>query len=105
MVAQEWCAIVHASLDTGTHGPWARVALRQLGGIVLCVFVRQKWAGLVSRVETAATGVGVMGVGANKGAVAIRFEILRRTVCCVCAHFSAHQVRRVVGGVGVGVGW
>lgn len=90
-MAQEWAAAVHDALDRATQGPWVRVALRQMGGIVLAVFIRHQWFPLLSRVETAAVGVGVMGVGANKGAVAIRFEVLRRTVCCICAHLSAHQ--------------
>ena len=91
LVAQEWSAAAHAALDRDARGPWTRVALRQMGGIVVVVFARRPVLPLLGRVDTGALGVGVMGVGANKGAVAVRFELLRRTVCCVCSHLSAHQ--------------
>jgi hypothetical protein len=35
---------------------------------------------------------GVMGVGGNKGAVAISFSLMRRRVMVVTSHFAAHQV-------------
>ncbi len=35
---------------------------------------------------------GVLGVGGNKGAVAVEFSVHRRKVAVVCSHFAAHQV-------------
>ena len=34
-----------------------------------------------------------MGVGGNKGAVALSFSLMRRRVVVVASHFAAHQVR------------
>lgn len=41
---------------------------------------------------------GVLGVGGNKGAVAVEFTLHRRKLAIVCSHFAAHQVRH--SGVG-----
>lgn len=54
-------------------------------------------APLASRqVTTASVACGVLGVGGNKGAVAVEFSVHRRKIAVVCSHFAAHQVR--VGG-------
>ena len=43
-------------------------------------------------VATASVACGVLGVGGNKGAVAVEFTVFRRKVAVVCSHFAAHQV-------------
>ena len=43
-------------------------------------------------VNTASIACGVLGVGGNKGAVAVSFSLHRRRVAFVCSHFAAHQV-------------
>ena len=45
-------------------------------------------------VSTASIACGVLGVGGNKGAVAVSFSLHRRRIAFVCSHFAAHQVRR-----------
>ena len=35
-------------------------------------------------------GTGVMGVGKNKGGVAIRMDLHKTSLCFVGAHFTAH---------------
>lgn len=35
---------------------------------------------------------GVLGMGGNKGAVAVSFSLHRRRIAFVCSHFAAHQV-------------
>lgn len=42
--------------------------------------------------STASVACGVLGVGGNKGAVAVSFTLHRRRIACVCSHFAAHQV-------------
>jgi hypothetical protein len=42
-------------------------------------------------VTTASVGCGVMGVGGNKGGVAVSFSLFRRRIIVVCSHFAAHQ--------------
>ena len=53
-------------------------------------WVRQAYLG---EVATASVATGVLGVGGNKGAVAVSFSLYRRSIACVCSHFAAHQVR------------
>ncbi len=36
-------------------------------------------------------GCGVMGVGGNKGGVAVSFSLFRRRIIVVSSHFAAHQ--------------
>lgn len=60
--------------------------------------------GYLGEVATASVACGVLGVGGNKGAVAVEFTLHRRKMAVVCSHFAAHQVRVVVEvGVRVGV--
>jgi hypothetical protein len=42
-------------------------------------------------VSTASVACGVLGVGGNKGAVAVGFTLHRRKFAVVCSHFAAHQ--------------
>lgn len=48
--------------------------------------------GRIGEVSTASVATGVLGVGGNKGAVAVSFTLCRRRFACVCSHFAAHQV-------------
>lgn len=47
----------------------------------------------MGEVSTTCVTCGVMGVGGNKGAVALSFTLMRRRVMVVASHFAAHQVR------------
>lgn len=40
---------------------------------------------------TASVACGVLGVGGNKGAVAVEFSLFRHKVALLCSHFAAHQ--------------
>jgi hypothetical protein len=46
----------------------------------------------IGEVNTASVACGVLGVGGNKGAVAVSFTLFRRKVAVICSHFAAHQV-------------
>lgn len=70
---------------------FTRVALRQLAGMLLLVFVKREHADYIGEVSTASVACGVMGVGGNKGAVAACMSIYRRRAVFVCSHFAAHQ--------------
>lgn len=70
---------------------WSRVGTRQMSGMLVAVFVRQPLAKEVGEAHSAAVPTGVMGVGGNKGAVAVRFMLFRRTFTILCSHFAAHQ--------------
>lgn len=46
----------------------------------------------IGEVSTASVACGVLGMGGNKGAVAVSFSLYRRRIAFVCSHFAAHQV-------------
>ena len=64
---------------------------KPLVGILLSVFVKKEHFSHVKDVMLDSAGVGVMGVGGNKGGVAIRFGLYDSTVCIVNAHLAAHK--------------
>ncbi|GLI58620.1 hypothetical protein VaNZ11_000355 [Volvox africanus] len=90
--AQWWATELAAAL-TATGRTWERVALRQMSGLVIVVFCRTELQAHVGEVSTANVACGVMGVGGNKGAVAVSMSVFRRRVMFVCSHFAAHQER------------
>jgi hypothetical protein len=47
----------------------------------------------IGEVATASVATGVLGLGGNKGAVAVSFSLYRRSIACICSHFAAHQAR------------
>lgn len=67
------------------------VASKHMVGVALFVFASRDILGHVSDVQTDTVGVGVMGVGGNKGAVSIRFQLYDSQLCFVCAHLAAHM--------------
>lgn len=54
----------------------------------------------LGEVATASVATGVLGVGGNKGAVALGFTLHRRRVAFLASHFAAHQVRQIRMGQG-----
>ena len=50
----------------GQNEDWVTIAMRQLGGMLIIVFVRRPLAKYVEDIETSALGMGTMGAG-NKG--------------------------------------
>jgi len=80
-----------ASLESEGLSAWCPVALRQLSGMLVLVFVRKELFDYVGMVSTDSVGCGVLGVGGNKGAVAVGFSIFRNYLVCVNSHFAAHQ--------------
>ncbi|KAK9861838.1 hypothetical protein WJX84_010900, partial [Apatococcus fuscideae] len=70
---------------------WTRIGLRQMSGLLLLVYARNEIQGSIGEVSTASVACGVLGVGGNKGAVAVAFTLFRRRVTCICSHFAAHQ--------------
>ncbi|KAG2453429.1 hypothetical protein HYH02_001652 [Chlamydomonas schloesseri] len=92
--AQWWAAELLAALTTAGGGAaWSRVGLRQMSGMLAMVFCRTELMPHVGEVATASVPCGVMGVGGNKGAVAVSMSVYRRRIMFVCSHFAAHQER------------
>ncbi len=64
---------------------------RHLVGLSLVIYVRKNLGVHVTDVIDEKCGVGIMGVGANKGALATRFMINDFSLCFVNSHLAAHQ--------------
>ena len=62
-------------------------------GMLILVYARNHLKDDIGEVTTASVACGVLGVGGNKGAVAVEFSVHRRKIAVVCSHFAAHQVR------------
>jgi hypothetical protein len=73
-----------------------RHASRKQGG-KLCSAVGR--AQVMGEVSTASVACGVLGVGGNKGAVAVSFTMQRCKCAAICSHFAAHQVCELAKGV------
>lgn len=87
--ARFWSERCLDALGGGSH--WYQVGLRQLSGMLLMVYGRLHLKSYIGEVATASVACGVLGVGGNKGAVAVEFTLHRRKVAVVCSHFAAHQ--------------
>ena len=92
-IATQECSDEHWLMALDSHlGPsYVRVAERRMGGLTLIVFTHRRHATKISGVETSFTPTGVLGVGTNKGAVALAFCIRGVRLCVVNAHLAAHQ--------------
>ena len=92
--AQGWAGLVEDALNDSC-GPgglgWVRVGLRQMAGMVMVVFVRKDLEDKVGEVATDSVACGLMGVGGNKGAVAVGLTVFRRRMLFLGSHFAAHQ--------------
>ena len=90
--AQWWSKRLLGALAAG-GGAWVPVGLRQLSGMLVLVFARSALRNVLGEVSTASVACGVLGLGGNKGAVALSFTLYRRKLAVFCSHFAAHQVR------------
>lgn len=66
-----------------------------LVGLLTVVFARQWCVEQISNVCHCGTPTGVGGVGGNKGAVSIRFELGMTSLCFVNAHLAAGQAHYI----------
>ena len=70
---------------------YVQVANKSLVGLALLLYVRRPLHDCVSDVVVERVGVGIMGVGGNKGAVAVHLSLYDSRFCFVNSHLSAHQ--------------
>ena len=62
-----------------------------LVGLLMVVYVRKSLSALVRDVDSEVCGVGILGMGGNKGAVAVRMGIYDTTIAFVNSHLAAHK--------------
>ena len=85
-----WDQFILATLHK-TGKTYTQIASVHLVGLSLSVFVKERLATSVSDVRTGTVGTGIMGVGGNKGAVIVRFELFKSSICVINTHLAAHQ--------------
>lgn len=88
--SQFWSEKIVESLDS-TGSKYKLVMEKHLVGLLVLVFVRAAIEGKVKDVRATSTGVGLLGMMGNKGAVAVRFNYYDSAVCIVCSHLAAHR--------------
>ena len=70
---------------------YVQVANISLVGLALLVYVKRSLFEFVSDLVQDKVGVGIMGVGGNKGAVCVRMNVYDSRLCFVNSHLAAHQ--------------
>lgn len=69
---------------------FVRVGSRQLAGLLIGAWVRKDLLPYVGDVNVGAVACGFGRALGNKGAVAVRMRVFRRTLCVINCHFAAH---------------
>eukprot|EP00771_Trimastix_marina_P002303 gnl/Trimastix_PCT/3426.p1 GENE.gnl/Trimastix_PCT/3426~~gnl/Trimastix_PCT/3426.p1 ORF type:complete len:414 (-),score=70.52 gnl/Trimastix_PCT/3426:608-1762(-) len=83
---KSWERKIEATLEE--EGQYIKVISRQLFGLALLLYVRDDLLKSVSNVQVEATCCGPMGM-ANKGAIAVSFELFDHTLCFLGTHMTA----------------
>ncbi|KZT35716.1 DNase I-like protein [Sistotremastrum suecicum HHB10207 ss-3] len=68
-----WISAISEALSFSEGGSYLKIASKQLVGLFMCIFVKEQFASgcRIDDITTCAAGTGILGVMANKGAVAI----------------------------------
>lgn len=64
---------------------------KSMVGLLICVFVKNSHRNRITNIHATSVGVGVLGMGGNKGGVSIRLQFYDSTICFVCSHLAAHR--------------
>jgi phosphatidylinositol-bisphosphatase len=83
-----WTASVESCL-LNRPVSYRRVAVKQMVGILLCVYARSDWFNVIRDVSVDSAGCGILGMMGNKGAVAARLRLFDSTLCFVNSHLAA----------------
>ncbi len=67
------------------------MAEKQLVGMFLTVYVKEKLSTKVRDIKYESLGLGAMGTMGNKGGIGIRFRIFQTTFCFITSHFVPHM--------------
>lgn len=69
---------------------FVRIGSRQLAGLLIGAWVRRDLLPYVGDIDVGAVACGFGRALGNKGAVAVRMRVFRRTLCVINCHFAAH---------------
>ena len=85
-----WVERLRSTLAS-TGIPYTVLSQKSMVGLLICVFVQDAHYQRVRFIQSASVGVGVLGMGGNKGGVSIRLQFYDTTICFVCSHLAAHR--------------
>jgi len=91
-VSRPWQRAIEQALRvTAPKGAYRLVVKTHLVGMLLLVYATAQVAINMDGVHEYTVGVGVMGVGGNKGSVAARFRVYGHRFMVLNCHLTAHQ--------------
>jgi hypothetical protein len=88
---QEWILFVCNEVREAFPSRFLLVTHKDLVGLLLIVFIKEKHHAGIHSVETSAIKLGFRGYIGNKGAVVARFSLYDSSFCVVNCHFEAHK--------------
>mmetsp|Transcript_29682 Transcript_29682/g.52112 ORF Transcript_29682/g.52112 Transcript_29682/m.52112 type:complete len:752 (-) Transcript_29682:209-2464(-) len=62
-----------------------------LVGLLMLIYVKRDLVSQIKRVDAEVCGVGILGYGGNKGAVAVRMDVYDTSICFINSHLAAHK--------------
>lgn len=83
--AKGWRCLISDTLGQ----KYSELKSHQLGGILLCVFVKRELRDDIRHVSKQTVCRGIMNCGANKGGVGIRMKLYDSDVCFICSHLAS----------------
>lgn len=89
-----WTERLNSTLNgnvTKADDAYVMLMQKSMVGLLVCVFVKSVHRQRVNNVQAASVGVGVLGMGGNKGGVSVRLQFYDSTLCFVCSHLAAHR--------------
>lgn len=84
-----WIRLIHKELNV--IGQYTLVSSRHLVGMLAVMFIKSPLRESISEIESATLGQGFLGIGGNKGAVALRFKFFQSKFCFLCVHLAPHK--------------
>jgi inositol polyphosphate 5-phosphatase INPP5B/F len=90
--SQFWVERLHQTLSSmGSDHQYVLLQAKSMVGLLMCVFCKAVHQPRVAHVYANSVGVGVLGMGGNKGGVSVRMQFYDSTLCFVCSHLAAHR--------------
>ena len=65
----------------------------KLGQMRIIVLARRDVLPYISGMQVGRERTGLLGVHSNKGGIAVKFVLQGSSLCFVCSHLAAHEVR------------
>eukprot|EP00823_Brevimastigomonas_motovehiculus_P003217 TRINITY_DN1949_c0_g1_i1.p1 TRINITY_DN1949_c0_g1~~TRINITY_DN1949_c0_g1_i1.p1 ORF type:complete len:685 (-),score=128.46 TRINITY_DN1949_c0_g1_i1:411-2465(-) len=85
--SRPWELLIEKTLKPG----YEQLLSKHLVGLLLCIYVKKTLRPHIIDLQSDTAGVGIMGVGGNKGGVAARFCVYDSTICILNSHLAAHK--------------